>query len=224
MKNLQRKTDKFVITARELSSRGMSFIILMLGVALQASHTTLLMYNIAAFDQWWLKLIVALGIGVFISSALAIFTLKYDGVDQNIKQLINVFFYFEIFTNVFYYWDSLIFSVGFEGAVLQDWLYLIIAMPFSFIMPFSIKKFAGVINSDEKLALGDIDAPDELIVNPTMTEALNESLATFKEEVLTEAKLAAEQMPLPFNPDDYLKKGQNVELIQGDKKFQIKLG
>ena len=220
MKELQRKTDKYVISARELSSRGMSFIIVMLGVILQASHTALLMYDIAAFKQMWLKLIVALGIGIFISSALAIFTLKHDGKNKEIGQIITVFFYFEIFTNVFYYWNSLIFSKGFDNALTQDWLYLIIAMPFSFIMPFAIKKFAGIISADERLQFGsiddDIEESDEQ--DTSMLKALNDVLS----DTIDDVSVIKEKFE-NFDPNNYLKKGQNVEITVGDKKTIVTL-
>jgi membrane protein CcdC involved in cytochrome C biogenesis len=222
---LQRKTDKYVISARELSSRGASFIIVMLGVILQASHTTLLMYDIAAFKQDWIKLIVALGVGIFISSALAIFTLKFDGKNKEIGQIINVFFYFEIFTNVFYYWNSLIFSKGFDNATVQNWLYLIIAMPFSFVMPYAIKKFAGVINADNRLEFGSIDTIEEVeseeTVNATLEEIekvkqlLSETIETYeqnKEAIMEEVS------------EKYIKKGHNVIISTDDgKQVTVKL-
>lgn len=213
--NLQRKTDKFVISARELSSRGMSFIIVMLGVLLQASHTTLLMYDIAAFTQTWLKLTVALGIGIFISSSLAIFTLKYDGTDPKLKMIINVFFYFEIFTNVFYYWNSLIFSKGFDQAVMQDWLYLIIAMPFSFVMPFAIKQFAGIISTEEKLKFGDIDSDEVFDIT-----ASQELLTKLRETVDHVNKL---ETRINEDSEKWIKRGENFQLEANGKQTVVTL-
>lgn len=217
--DLQRKTDRFVISARELSSRGMSFIIVMLGVILQASHTALLMYDIAAFKQEWLKMTVGIGIGLFISSALAIFTLKHDGKNKDVSEIINIFFYFEIFTNVFYYFNSLIFSKGFDNATTQNWLYLIIAMPFSFIMPFAIKKFAGIISADERLKFGSIDTPDEQISN-SVDFSDTEELLKQMEEMINIKNIEINN----HVEKTYLKKGSNIELTIGEKKAVVSLG
>lgn len=224
--DLQRKSDRFVISARELSSRGASFLIVMLGVILQTSHTALLMYDVAAFKQEWLKIIVGIGIGVFISSALAIFTLKHDGKNKEIGQIITVFFYFEIFTNIFYYWNSLIFSKGFDNATTQNWLYLIIAMPFSFIMPFAIKKFAGVISADERLQFGSIDAPDvheteENIdyVRNNSTEIIDAVTNAISEEFYQKIDGVKK-----YTDDTFLKKGSNIELTVGGKSAIVSLG
>jgi hypothetical protein len=169
---LQRKTDRFVIGAREISSRGMSFMIAMLGVLLQASHTSLLMYDVSGFSSVILRIIVAMGIGIFISCALAIFTIKSDGKNRKILQIINIFFYFEVFTNLFYYFNSLIFSKvdsnwDFANVDSKNWLYLIIAIPFAIIVPFAIKQFAGVISADDKLDFGTVDGPPEVLVDLT---------------------------------------------------------
>lgn len=248
-KELQRSTDKYVITARELSSRGMSFVIVMLGVILQASHTSLLMYDVAAFTQEWLKITVGIGIGVFISSALAIFTLKHDGKNKDVAQIITVFFYFEIFTNVFYYWNSLIFSKGFENATMQNWMYLIIAMPFSFIMPFAIKKFAGIINADERLQFGSIDEPEvvnygvdfkdteellikmkELIETTPLSEkhidTIGEVSKRYDDEMkeqFSEALSDSLSKLQQESEDKFIRKGHNVEIQVGDKKSIVTL-
>lgn len=245
LKNLQRKTDKFVVTAREFSSRGTSFLIVMLGVVLQASHTTLLMYNVAAFTQPWLKFIVSLGIGLFLSSALALFTLKYDGKDKKVLNIINIFFYFEVFTNVFYYWNATIFEKGIQNAVLQDWIYIVVLMPFSYIIPFAIKQFAGIIAADEPVAFGNIDVPvvipdpvDESINNEEK-EQIRQGLLDLMEkfeiseksqeelnEKLQDLTKDQEQALLKLNqlnPEDYIKKGSKVELTVNDKKTIITL-
>lgn len=154
---LQRSTDKYVIYARELSSRGTSFLIVLLGVILQASHTTMLMYHVSAFDSAILKGLVSLGIGIFVSMALAVFTLKHDGKNKQIATLINIFFYFEIFTNVFYYFNSILLTKGFENLVLKDWIFFTASMAFAYIMPYTIKQFAGVIAADRSVDFGSID-------------------------------------------------------------------
>ena len=180
---LQRSTDKFVIHARELSSRGTSFLIVLLGVILQASHTTLLMYNVSAFDSAFLKGVVSLGIGIFISSALAIFTLKHDGKDQRIAKLINTFFYFEVFTNVFYYFDSIVLSKGFDNVDVRQWIYFAVSLAFAYIMPYSIKQFAGIIAADKSVDFGSIDIPpaeDENKIDSNQFDELVEMINEIK--------------------------------------------
>ena len=147
-------------------------MIAMLGVLLQASHTSLLMYDVSGFSSVILRVIVAMGIGIFISCALAIFTIKSDGKNRKILQIINIFFYFEVFTNLFYYFNSLIFSKvdsnwDFSKVDSKNWLYLIIAIPFAIIVPFAIKQFAGVISADDKLDFGTVDGPPEVLVDLT---------------------------------------------------------
>lgn len=207
---LTRKTDRFVKYARELSSRGTSFWIVLLGVVLQASHTTLLMYNVSAFESVYLKFIVSLGIGIFISMSLAIFTLKHDGRNKDIENLIKVFFYFEIFTNTFYYWDSIILTKGIDLATQKDWIYLIASLPFAYIMPFAIKKFAGVIKADEKLQYGSID------VQPIEVEH-SEPIDTneLKNEILVDVdnKIETQKTEILKEVDDnFIKKGSKINV------------
>lgn len=221
MRKLQRQTDKFVKSAREASSRGMSFLIVMLGVILQASHTTLLMYNIAAFESEIIKILVSLGIGLFISCSLAIFTLKYDGKNKEVFKIILVFFYFEIFTNIFYFWNSLIFSKGFDNATIQDWLYLIIAMPFAYIMPYAIKQFAGIISADEKLAFGDIDAEELSDLSEEEKKQLHDSIDEIKQQW---SSVNEKVETLKTDSTKYLKKGENVQIKVGDKTAIVSLG
>lgn len=243
---LQRTTDYFVVHARELSSRGSSFLILMLGMLLQASHTTLLMYHVSAFESNFVKGLVAFGIGIFVSGALAIFTLKSDGKNRDINHIINVFFYFEIFTNIFYYWNSLIFSVGFDNATTQQWLYLIIAMPFSYIMPFTIKKFAGAIRTEESLDFGKIDIipteePKKDIIdvgqitedmteeqvkdlfNTLIKEKLSESENKIKELEEELKTIKSESTSIANGLKNYATVGSNMTVSVNDQRGNIKI-
>lgn len=187
------------------------------------------MYDIAAFKQEWIKLAVALGVGIFISSALAIFTLKYDGKNKELGTIINVFFYFEIFTNVFYYWNSLIFSKGIETATIQNWLYLIIAMPFSFVMPYAIKKFAGVINADQRLEFGSIDTIDDIsdeIDNESkqaMLDSIQEVKQLLEESVTQQELIDAKEAIMTSMEPLYVKRGHNVDIKVGDKIATVQL-
>lgn len=235
IERLQRKTDKFVLTAREISSRGMSFIIAMLGVVLQASHTSLLMYDVSGFSSVILRVVVSLGLGIFISSALAVFTIKSDGKDRNILKIINIFFYFEVFTNLFYYFNSLIFSkVGknfdFSNVDNRNWLYLVVAIPFAYVVPFAIKQFAGVISADEKLQFGSIEGPPEVLVDLTgeQLEALNANTKNIKtlSNQLEAVKFKTEGFD-DFSQEvlnikrEYIKKGETFVIEADGKKTSM---
>lgn len=225
LEKLQRKTDKFVISAREASSRGTSFLIAMLGVILQAAHTTLLMYDISGFDSVIIRFLVSFGLGVFISCALAIFTIKHDGKDRSIGRIINIFFYFEIFTNIFYYFNSLIFSkvttnFGFENVDSKNWLYLIVAMPFSFIVPFAIKQFAGVIKADEKLSFGQIETEEDISsVDKSELEKIKLDLDSFGSQAKEISDLKKKLNDV--DPKKYFKKGESAEIEIGGKKAVV---
>lgn len=229
LERLERRTDWFVVWSRELSSRGMSFLIAMLGVILQASHTTLLMYSVSGFSSNILKFLVALGLGVFISSALAIFTIKFDGEDENIKKIIMVFFYFEIFSNLFYYFNSLIFNFvsdnfGFENVPPKNWLFLIICLPFAYVVPFTIKQFSGVIVADKKLKFGSIDNPFE---EEEKTETENKAIIDLKNQVKSidsdvyANKLAIEALDDKVTDIDKktIKQGQAIKIPVGDQEY-----
>lgn len=236
---LQRKTDKFVLSARELSSRGMSFLIAMLGVILQASHTSLLMYDVSGFTSTTLRVLVALGIGIFISSALAIFTIKSNGKDQKIIQIVNIFFYFEVFTNIFYYFNSLIFSkIGQNWDMSQidnrNWIYLIVAIPFAVIVPFAIKQFSGIISADDKLSFGSIEGPPEVLVDlkseeleqlTSATKNINELLAqneSMKLQINALKDYSQEVINLKASlQKNYVKRGETILIDNDGKKSQL---
>lgn len=180
--NLQRKTDKYVVWARELSSRGSSFWIAILGVILQAAHTSLLLYGTSAFTSEWQKIVVSLGMGLFLSSALMIFTLKHIPGDRRSEFTLNLFFYFEIFIGVFYYLNKLIFSVHKETGAwpgLDNYIYLLIGLPFAYMAPYAIKQFAYVIKSDTSREYGDIDVvpyEEEQQVDDSLIDQLKDEL------------------------------------------------
>lgn len=211
---LQRKTDKFVLSAREISSRGTSFLIAMLGVVLQAAHTSLLMYDVSGFSSVILRVIVALGIGLFVSSALAIFTIKSNGKDKKILKIVNIFFYFEVFTNIFYYFNSLVFSkvdtnLDFSTVDSHQWLYLIIAIPFAYIVPFTIKQFAGIISADEKLAFGSIEGAPEVLIDMSGEQIDQLNNATSK---ITDLISQNEQLRMKIESlEDYSEEVRNIK-------------
>lgn len=225
---LERKTDQFVIWSRELSSRGTSFLIAMLGVILQASHTTLLMYSVSGFESNALKLIVALGLGIFISSALAIFTIKHDGTNAELGKIILIFFYFEIFSNLFYYFNSLIFdfvdsNFGFGSVPSKNWLYLIICLPFAYIVPFTIKQFSGMITADKKLKFGSIDDPNEV---KNKEKFVDESLNIISEKVESITEKFTEKISDVYGEIESQKMGLDSmrDAIQDLNKTALKQG
>lgn len=227
--DLQRVTDKFVVYAREFSSRGTSFIIVLLGVILQASHTTLLMYSVSAFSNEIVRFIVSFGIGIFISSALAVFTLKHDGKNRHIDNLISTFFYFEVFTNLFYYFNSILLHKGLSNLEMNDYVFFVASLPFAYIMPYAIKQFAGVIAADKAIEMGNIDvneAVEQLNANNLLVEHIESSQNEFKENVnaqLTKMQTQLEELQ-HFDMSDFLQEGDDI-IIENDsgKQASVKI-
>lgn len=184
---LQRKTDKYVTYARELSSRGSSFWIATLGVILQAAHTSLLLYGTSAFKSEWQKIVVSLGLGLFLSASLMIFTLKHKTGNKKSEFTLNLFFWFEVFIGTFYYLNKLIFSVHKETGEwpgLDNYVFLLVGLPFAYMAPYAIKQFAYVIESDKSLEFGEIDKiPEEHIETDVHGFDLNEVYAVIDEKL-----------------------------------------
>ncbi|BBI90439.1 hypothetical protein HYO65_gp047 [Tenacibaculum phage PTm1] len=185
---LQRQTDKYVVFARELSSRGMSFWIALLGVILQTAHTTLLLYGVSAFTQEWQKILVSFGMGLFLSASLMIFTLKHKEGNKESEFTLNLFFWFEVFVGVFYYLNKLVFSVFRDGNVPQwtDYVYLLIGLVFAYMSPYAIKQFAYVIKSDATLEYGSIDDVLPSSVDVKVSSEENEKIISEKVEQIKE--------------------------------------
>lgn len=194
---LQRQTDYYVKFARELSSRGTSFWIAVVGVILQAAHTTLLMYNISSFPDEWQKILVSAGAGIVISSALLVFTLKHKIGNKESETQLLIFFYFEVFVGAFYYIDKLIFKVhrdtG-EWPGLDNYILLFIGLPFAYIVPYTIKQFAYVIKSDQTLEFGEIDIlPTDETVSQLNESSIDQRIDELKSQLIAEIDDKTEQ-------------------------------
>ena len=227
--DLQRITDQFVVYAREFSSRGTSFIIVILGVILQASHTTLLMYSVSAFSNSVIRFIVSFGIGIFISSALAVFTLKHDGKNKHISNLIITFFYFEVFTNLFYYFNSILLSKGLDNLLTTDYVFFCASLPFAYIMPYAIKQFAGIIAADKAIEMGNIDvneAVQQLSANNAVVEQLELSQQNMQNEINTQLRHLHQELEglKQFDMSDFLQEGDDI-IIENDagKQASVKI-
>lgn len=196
---LQRKSDKFVFGARELSSRGSSFLIALLGVLLQAAHTTLLSFQTSSMPDFWSKLIISVGLGIFICSSLLVFTIKNTGAEEYIKKAILIYFWFEVYSNVFYYLNHFVFQniTIVDGefvnvTTFQDYIFLLIGIPFGIIVPYTIKAFANVIRASVQLDMGSIEQIEDEIkeisedYKDTLIKEMEEKFKTILTENLRE--------------------------------------
>lgn len=218
---LQRKSDKYVVWARELSSRGSSFWIAVLGVILQAAHTSLLLYGTSAFTSEWQKIAVSLGMGLFLSSALMIFTLKHKPGNKQSEFTLNLFFWFEIFIGVFYYLNKLIFSVHKETGEwpgLDNYIYLLIGLPFAYMAPYAIKQFAYVIKSDTSLDYGSIDI---IPTEDEETETTSEDLEAAKDEIKSSILEELNELSAPEIDETLIQEKVEEAINEAIKKIDI---
>lgn len=198
---LQRQSDRFVVWARELSSRGTSFFIAVLGVILQAAHTTLLLYDASGFKAEWQKIIVAAGMGILLSGALLVFTLKHKPGNKKSERTLNLFFYLEVFIGAAYYLNKFIFHYHETEKVwpgLDNWIKVIITLPFAFMAPYAIKQFAYVIESDTSLEFGKIDIePDEAKASRDFIEKFEEFQKELDEKISVGVDLKFADLKFP---------------------------
>ncbi len=147
--------DKCVDYARESSSRGAGFIYATLGVLTQSAHNFYTFYELSSYSDEYAKGIQAAVGAIFMSFALLYFVLISDGTSKRHNVIVNTFFIFEIFVNLFYWGNHIIFQPIYVGKLewslatiaTLHWTHLIIAVPFSFFIPFIIKSYANEIRA-----------------------------------------------------------------------------
>lgn len=176
---------KVVEFAKTFSSTGAAFILATLGVITQTFHNGFLAFELSSFDDFWLRLFQAILAAFFVSGALLYFTVRAaNGGGKIVKQLVWSFFAFEVFCNV-YYWANkyIIIPWGTEDVV---WSSMIIAIPFSIMIPFSIKAYAGELHftndEDEDDDYEEIEVPIESISD----ERLNEVVELVKNDLVSQ--------------------------------------
>lgn len=172
---------KVVEFAQTFSSTGAAFILATLGVITQTFHNGFLAFELSSFDDFWLRLSQAILAAFFVSGALLYFTVRAaNGGGKTVKQLVWGFFAFEVFCNI-YYWANkyIIIPWGTEDVV---WSSMIIAIPFSIMIPFSIKAYAGELHftsDDEEDEYEEIEVP----IGGVTDEQLNEVVGLVKKDL-----------------------------------------
>lgn len=127
--------------AKKFTSTGSAFLLASLGVITQTFHNGFLAYELSSFENFWLRLIQSIICAFFISGALLFFTVRSSNSDDKvIKQLVIGFFIFEIFCNI-YYWANKYIIIPWNSDDV-NYASMIIAIPFSIMIPFTIKAYA----------------------------------------------------------------------------------
>ncbi len=187
-KKVDEPLKKVVDFAKTFSSTGAAFILATLGVITQTFHNGFLAFELSSFDDFWLRLFQAILCAFFVSGALLYFTVRSanDGDNKTITQLVWGFFAFEVFCNI-YYWANkyIILPWGTDDVV---WSSMIIAIPFSIIIPFTIKAYAGELkftSDDTDDEYEEIEVPNNIDID-TVMERVNMEVSKHLNEYSTE--------------------------------------
>lgn len=206
---------KVVKFAEKFSSTGAAFILATLGIITQTFHNGFLFFELSSFDNVWLNLLQTT-IGAFgLSGALLYFTIRAaNGGSKIVRSLVWAFFIFEIYANLYYWSNKYIISVW--GTADVNWSTMIIAVPFAFMIPFTIKAYAGELNFqgllDEEDEYEDVDIQDS-------TEAVKEIMKSFKQDVDLEVESMRD-----FTVGQMSDFNDRIEDIEEDTKNSIKIG
>lgn len=179
--------QKTVLFARKFSSTGAAFILATLGVITQTFHNGFLAFELSSFDNYWLRLIQATIAAFFLSGALLYFTIRSaDGI-ESAKKLVWWFAIFEIICNL-YYWAHKLIIVEWNTETGPIWSSMLIAVPFSFMLPWSIKAYASEIRLREEEDDEEFDQYEEFEVElPNIdAESMKDTLAAIVDERFSE--------------------------------------
>lgn len=141
-------SSKVLQFAANLASRESGFIFALLGVLVQASHTWFISYELSSFDGF-LRLVQAGLMAFFLSAALLYFTLKSSDDDSDAaKRYRTIVWWFAIIECVInlYYWAQHLVVEPWPNA---QWSRFIIAVPFSVLLPFTLKAYSSEVRTDD---------------------------------------------------------------------------
>lgn len=156
--------------ATNLSSREAGFVFALLGVIVQACHTWFLAYDLSSLPGIWRTIQAGL-MAIFISAALLYFTLKSSDEDsQTARKYRRIVWWFacvETFINLYYWGDHLLI----QPWPNPDYGSFIIAIPFSFLLPFVLKSYGSEVRTEDYSELDDEkEIPTEEILEPEKSQ------------------------------------------------------
>lgn len=144
----RRHSSSILQFAANLASRESGFIFALVGVLVQASHTWFISFELSSFTGF-LRLMQAGLMAFFLSAALLYFTLKSSDDDtdtaRRYRKIVWWFALIECFINL-YYWGYHLLVEPWPNA---DWSRFIIAVPFSILLPFTLKAYSSEVRTDD---------------------------------------------------------------------------
>lgn len=155
---LRQHKNRILRLATSLSSRQAAFLFALTGVVVQAFHTYYITNELSSLSGFW-RILQALLMAGFISCALLYFTLKSSDEDTKVakryRKTVWWFAIIETFINLYYWGNHLLIQKWPD----PDYGSFLIALPFSFLIPFTLKVYAGEVRTDD---YSDVEiSPDE---------------------------------------------------------------
>lgn len=222
----KKHSSRILNIAAAFSSRESGFLLALLGVIVQAFHTYFITYSLSSFDGYW-KTFQACLVAFFISGALLFFTLKSasgeDIKSKRYRKTVNMFAMLETFINLFYWGNHLLI----DKWPNPDYGWFIIAIPFSFVLPLTLKAYSSEVRvddfSDDDEQSSDNNENDNQIIEDNQQEQEPEPPLDFhlksdmieSERILEIPKIIIEKDVI----SDELEKEQQIEpsVIQSEK-------
>lgn len=145
---MKRHSSKILRIATHLSSREAGFIFATIGVFVQAAHTWFITYELSSLSGF-MRFAQAGLMAFFISAALLYFTLKSSNDDtKEAKKYRTIVWWFAIiesFINL-YYWG---YHLLIETWPQPEYGKFIIALPFSILLPFTLKAYSSEVRTSD---------------------------------------------------------------------------
>jgi hypothetical protein len=180
--------------AKTFSSTGAAFILATLGVITQTFHNAFLAFELSSFTDFWLRLIQAIIAAFFLSGALVYFSIRSSNGVESAKKLVWWFAIFEIICNL-YYWSNKLIILQWDAN--PQWASMLIAVPFSFMIPWTIKAYSSEI------------ATDSIDDNSTEWEQWQLDLPNRLEHIMTEEVIYAIRQKIQI--DNAIKYGDTID-------------
>lgn len=179
----RRHSSSILQFAANLASRESGFIFALVGVLVQASHTWFISFELSSFTGF-LRLMQAGLMAFFLSAALLYFTLKSSDDDtdtaKRYRKIVWWFALIECFINL-YYWGYHLLVEPWPNA---DWSRFIIAVPFSILLPFTLKAYSSEVRTDD---YGDEEDEQEE-PEPTVQDISESEYKTLANDILVQQK------------------------------------